>query len=186
MKYDKKKAIGHSFLAALETEFFGVFIFLFFIALTRPLGKFANVFLGLMGILTIMCIMADFGIKEGGKAIQKVKLHGEEPCRNYGFRLGAFAMIPSYVTLIVLLLAKAGIIGNFFPIYKLLNACFYPFVDLMARSVKAVDISFIVLAVCAVYPVLYMISAGIGFKIGYDQIDLKEKFMYKKDNKDDD
>lgn len=179
-KNTKAKTIGRVFLAVLKTEFFGFIELLFLIALTTPLGKGANVFMGIIGILTVFCLMTDFGMTEGNKAHKRVKLHGESISKNYGYVLGAISMIPSYVTLLILILSKTGVIGNFYPAYKMLNACFAPIFALISDSAKAADVSAIVFIVGAVCPLFYMLSTQIGYKIGFEQIDLKEKFMYKK------
>ena len=64
-KYNKQKAILTALLKWVETEFFGIFVFLFFIAVAKPFGALANIIFGLTGLLTVVCLMADFGLKQG-------------------------------------------------------------------------------------------------------------------------
>ena len=63
-KYNKQKAILTALLKWVETEFFGIFVFLFFIAVAKPFGALANIIFGLTGLLTVVCLMADFGLKQ--------------------------------------------------------------------------------------------------------------------------
>ena len=64
-KYNKQKAILTALLKWVETDFFGIFVFLFFIAVAKPFGSLANIIFGLTGLLTVVCLMADFGLKQG-------------------------------------------------------------------------------------------------------------------------
>lgn len=66
-KYNKQKAILTALLKWVETEFFGIFVFLFFIAVAKPFGALANIIFGLTGLLTVVCLMADFGLKQERK-----------------------------------------------------------------------------------------------------------------------
>lgn len=178
-KIDKKKYIGKTFLKVLETEFFGLFTFLFFWAFSVSLGKTANVIFGIIGILMLVCLMADFGLKVGEQCRNKVRLHGAEPCRNFGYTLGAVAMTPSYVLLGILMLSKSGLIGNFLPVYKILNACFFPLIDLTAHSAYVSEASPALYIMMLFAPLFYLVSTGISFKWGYDNVDIKTKIMYK-------
>lgn len=105
-KYNKQKAILTALLKWVETEFFGIFVFLFFIAVAKPFGALANIIFGLTGLLTVVCLMADFGLKQGEEARNKVTFHGEKDCPNYGFTLGLIASIPCYITMILLMISK--------------------------------------------------------------------------------
>lgn len=178
-KYNKQKAIFTALLKWVETEFFGLFVFLFFIAVANPFGAFANMIFGLTGLLTVVCLMADFGLKQGEEARNKVTFHGEKDCPNYGFTLGLFASIPCYITMIILMISKFSGSFNFMPAYKLLDACFYPFIDWAAHSADVKDMSPFVFIMTAIFPLLYPFSTWIGFKISYKQIDVKERLVYK-------
>lgn len=178
-KINKKKYIGMTYLRWLETEFFGLFTFLFFFAFVSKLGLAGNIVFGVIGILMLVCIMADFGLKAGEQCRNKVKYHGASPCRNFGYALGAVAMTPNYILLGVLMLSKGGLIGNFLPFYKLLNSCFFPVIDLVASTANVSEASPALFILMLVMPVFYLLSTGIAFKWGYDSVDIKTKLMYK-------
>ncbi len=163
----------------LLTEFMGIFVFLFFMALHVAMGKAANILFGVIGILTVFCMMADFGLKQGEKAQNRVVLHDSEPCRNFGAAIGAAAALPSYISLIILSLSRAGAIGNFLPAYKLINAYFFPLTDLVAHSADVMEMRPAGFVLLAVLPLCFVLSGWLSFRWGYDQVDLKSKLMYK-------
>ena len=178
-KYNKQKAILTALLKWVETEFFGIFVFLFFIAVAKPFGALANIIFGLTGLLTVVCLMADFGLKQGEEARNKVTFHGEKDCPNYGFTLGLIASIPCYITMILLMISKFSGSFNFMPAYQLLDACFYPLIDWAAHSADVKDMSPFVCSMTAIFPLRYPFHTWIGFKISNKQIDVKERVVYK-------
>lgn len=178
--YDKKKALLKSALKWVQTEFFGIFVFLFFVAVSKAFGAGANIMFGFTGLMTVVAIMNDFGLKEGKKAKEKAMLHGADVNRHFGLIMGLVAMIPGYVTMVLLIISKTTGSFNFMPAYKLLNAMFYPLIDWAAHSANAADMPYWVIALTAIFPILYPVSTWLGFKISFDQIDVKERIVYKK------
>ena len=178
-KYNKQKAILTALLKWVETEFFGIFVFLFFIAVAKPFGALANIIFGLTGLLTVVCLMADFGLKQGEEAIVRAIIFTVECDLISGFTLGLIASIPCYITMILLMISKISGSFNFMPAYKLLDACFYPLIDWAAHSADVKDMSPFVFIMTAIFPLLYPFATWIGFKISYKQIDVKERVVYK-------
>lgn len=177
--YDKKKAIIYTLLKSFQVEFFGFFVMIFFWAVAQFLGVFGNIMFGFTGLMCVVCIMADFAMKQGTLAKDKMKYHGDEVSQNFGLIIGAVSMAPSYVTMIFLVLSKYGVIGNFLPAYKVLNASYYPFIDLAAHSAFIDNMSPLVFIMTALFPLLYLISSWIGFRITFNQVDVKEQVVYK-------
>lgn len=178
-RINKRKLILKALLRVLEAEFFGLFVFLFFWATATAIGVAANIIFAVVGILMIVCVMADYGLKTGTMCRNKVNLHGAEPCRNFGYNMGLVAMCPNYILLGILMVSKSGAIGDFLPAYKLLNACFFPIIDLIAPSARISEASPLLFVIMAVVPVFYLLSLGMSFRWGYDSVDLKTKVMYK-------
>jgi hypothetical protein len=123
--------------------------------------------------------MADFGLKEGAVARERSRLHGDDVKCSFGLVLGAVAMIPSYITMVFLVLSKLGAVGNFVGGYKILNAYCFPILDLIAHSADINDMSPLVFIFTGLFPLLFMFSCYVGFRISYNQIDVKEKVVYK-------
>ena len=176
---DKKKYYLRTFLRWLEAEFFGLFAFLFYAAFSTALGIAGNIIFGIIGILMLVCVMADFGYKAGAECRNKVKLHGAPECRSFGNSLGLISMAPSYILLGVLMLSKSGLIMNFLPAYKLLNSCFYPIISIFTPTAKVADASPALYIMMLFLPLFYFASLSISYKWGYDSVDIKTKLMYR-------
>ena len=178
---DKKRLLIGAFVKGyLETELLGIFVFLFFWAVSKAFGLFGNILFGLVGIATVFTIVADYGLKQGDKAYHKVHLHGAEPCRNFGLKIGAVASIPCWISLLMLVLSKAGILFNFLPAFKIINAFYFPIIDIVAHTADVNEMNPACFALFAVLPLLFILSGWLSFRWGYDHVDLKSKLIYKK------
>ncbi|MGN1133384.1 MAG: hypothetical protein ACI4RN_02905, partial [Oscillospiraceae bacterium] len=82
----------------------------------------------------------------------------------------------------ILILSRLGVIGNFLPVYKIINAGFFPLIDVFAHAVSINDASIGLFIVMAIAPLLYMFSMGLAFVWGYNNVDLKTKLMYRDKN----
>lgn len=76
---NKKRLILFGFVKVLQCELFGLMVFIFFWAVSSAFGLLGNIIFGLVGIMTVICIMADYGLKQGEKARSKVNLRGQSP-----------------------------------------------------------------------------------------------------------
>lgn len=183
---NKKKLllVGGLVKGYLETELLGIFVFLFFWAVSKAFGLFGNLMFGFVGIATVFAINADFGLKQGDRAYKKVKLHGAEPCRNFGAAIGAAASLPCYISLVMLALSKAGVIFNFLPAFKIINAFFFPIIDIPAHTADINEMHPACFILFAILPLTFILTGWLSFRWGYDQVDLKSKVLYK-NNRDD-
>lgn len=179
MNYDKKKALLFGFLKGLQAEFFGIFVMLFFWAVAKAFGKAANVMFGFTGVMCVVCVMADYCLKQGNIAQNKVKLHGDKVSKNFGGKIGLAAMLPSLISLALLVLSKIGAIGNFLPAFKIINAPYFPLFDFVAHTADIKAMAYGAFIMAAFFPAIYWLSSFIAFRIGYSQVDVKEKVMYK-------
>ncbi len=178
-KLNKKKILLVSLLKWAECLLMGIFVFLFFIAVSTVMGTVANILFGAVGVIVVMCVMADYGLKQGDIAQQKVHLRGEKPCRNFGAVIGLVSALPCYLSTFFLALSKLGIIGNFLPAYKLINCYFFPLNALVAHDADINKMNPMAFILFLILPLVFILSAWISFKIGYDQTDLKKKIVYK-------
>ena len=183
-KINKKKLLLWGFIKFLECELMGTFVLLFYWAVSVSFGTFANILFGFVGITTVVCVMADYGLKQGDKARNKVTLHGAEPCRNFGLAIGVVAMLPLYIALFFLVLSRLGIIGNFLPAFKLINTFFFPIIDLAAHDPNIENMNPAAFILFAAEPLIFPITTWISFKWGYDQIDPADKIIYKSQKSD--
>ena len=179
MDYNKRTVTLFGLVKALQVEFFGFFVMLFFWAVAKAFGLFSNILFGIAGLSCVVCIMADYGLKQGEIARKKVKFRGEKMDHNYGAVIGLVAMIPTIITLVLLFLSKLGVIGNFLPAYKILNASYFPFFDLFAHTADINKMSWTAFIPAVVFPLLYVFPTWLCFRITFDSVDVKEKVMYK-------
>ena len=180
MKYDKKSARIYALLKGLQAEFFGIFVMLFFWAVAKAMGLFANLMFGFTGLMCVVCILADYGLKQGSSAASADKLHDDDVGSKFGWQLGLIAMMPFAVTAALLMISKLSGRFDFLAIYKLANACLFPLLDIFAHSPDIKDFRLGVFALIVPYLALFPISTYIGFKWGYNKVDLKDMIVYKK------
>lgn len=178
-KYDRKRAKVTALLKWLECEFFGMFVFLSLFALSALLGNVANFLFGTFGLICYICIMADFGVKEGSKAHIKNALRGDNVKRGYGFILGIIAALPAAASYLLLLLSYFGAIGSAVLPFKALNLGLWGYINLFAHDMDIANVSPVLLAVYPVTLLIYPVTTWITFKIGFDNEDLQTKIMYK-------
>ncbi|MBR1863402.1 MAG: hypothetical protein IJ806_04895 [Ruminococcus sp.] len=178
--FDRKKALLFAFLKGLQVEFFAFFIMIFFWAVSVAMKVLANLIFGFAGLMCVVCILLDYGLKQGETAGTKNKLHGDEINESFGILMGLAAMAPYALTAILLVLSRAGAIPDIMPAYKVLNAALYPVFDLFAHSAYVKDMHPAVFILVAGYLALFPISCAVGFRLGFNKIDLKDKVIYKK------
>ena len=180
MKYNKRSALIFALLKGLQAEFFGIFVMIFFWAVAKAMGMFANIMFGFTGLMCVVCILADHGLKQGSLAASADKLHGDSVGSNFGGLLGITAMLPFLLTAVILLISKLGGGFDFLAVYKISNACLYPLLDIFAHSADIKDLRLGVFMLIIPYLALFPISEFIGFRWGYNKVDLKDMIVYKK------
>lgn len=179
-RYDRGRALVTALLRWLECELFGLFIFLSLLAMRVMLGQTADIILGLLGLVTYVMVMADFGIKEGGKAHTKNIVRGDNVGRGFGLLLGLVSIVPPLLSLGLLGLSYSGAVGNILPVFKALNLGLWGIINLF---VPDMDITHVPAALFAVYPAIQLLLAGVAawtFGIGLSGDDLQTRIMYKK------
>lgn len=178
--YDRKKALLTALLKWLECEFFGLFIFLSLLGLSIMLKNMGNFLFGTLGVICYICVMADFGLKEGAKAHIKNTLRGDNVNRNFGLLIGAVAMLPALASYIIFLLSYFNILGSSVMPFKFLNLGLWGYINIFAPGADISNASSVLLWLYPITLLIYPITTHITFKIGYDNEDLQTKIMYKK------
>lgn len=176
---DKKKALLVSLAKWAECELFCIVTFIFYAVVSAAMGKAAHVLFGLVCMALVFCIMADYSLKQGYSANKGVSAGTLKECRSYGLAIGFAASLPTYICYVFLLLSANGVIGNFYPAFKLINSMFAPAVNVFAITADATKLSAAQLVGIGLLPLEFPIVSWIGFKLGYDDTDLVKKFVYK-------
>lgn len=98
-----------------------------------------------------------------------------------GLKIGAVAAVPNYLLLIFLVIAKLGAFPNFpMALYKFLNSSVYSFIEIiLGRAITVSELAVWRLALLFILPLLIPVIAGISYILGYKNISVGEKLIYK-------
>ncbi len=176
---DKKKVLLIALAKWAEAELFCIVTFIFYAAVLGVMGKAAHLLFAIICLLLTVCIIADFALKQGYSAVKGVNAGTLSPCRNFGAVMGLAAALPTYVCFVLLILSSNGVIGNFYPAFKLINSMLAPAVNVFASTAKAAELSAAQLVGIGVLPLVIPLVSWFAFRLGYDDTDLAKKFVYK-------
>lgn len=188
----KKKSALKVLLKVLTADFMCLVLLLFYMVFYRSLWLVNNIVFGVCELLVVLMILADYSLKQGNAMRYQVKFHGMEDCENFGFNIGLVSVIPSYISIVFLLLGKLKIMGNTISVYYLANTFFVPIFNMFSlnfkapdkaaqvSSVVAADISWLSIIVVLILPFAMILTCFYFFKMGYNNEDLKSLFVYKR------
>lgn len=169
-------------------------IVMFFPASYQKFGSLMCFVFGICSVGACVCIYGDFAWKLGGKMRLADERAGTTDNHNFGLYLGLVPTIINYIYVFILYLSKFGVIKyDFYPLYKTLTFYFMPWTYLFAPNTlqningvmtsvnaKAWEISALGMIIITLLPLIFLGSAYVAFKIGYNHIDVKEKILYGK------
>lgn len=168
-------------------------IVMFFPTCYNAFGNIMSVLFGICSLGATVCIYGDFCWKFGKRMHTRFDTHEDEKIKqHFGFKIGLIPTGINYIYVILLYLSKFGIIKyDFFPLYKTLTFYFMPWTYLVAPnefvasenisiSVAATDLSWGAMALFTLLPLVFLITCWGLYYIGYNNIDVKEKIVYKK------
>lgn len=120
--------------------------------------------------------------QRGTKDSNLVKFKHKNEDKLKGFKIGAVATVPNYLFLVFLVIAKLGVLPSFpVALYKCLNSSVYSFIQVITGSAVAVsDLTAWRLALLFILPLLIPAVSGISYILGYKNISVGEKLVYKK------
>ncbi len=188
----KRKSAAKVLLRVLTADFMCLVLLLFWMVFYRTHWIANNVVFGIANVLIVGMLLADYCMKEGGKIKNQVKFHGLDECENFGFNIGLVSVIPSYISIIFLILGKLGVLGNTVAVYYLTNTFFTPIFNLFSLSFNApdanatvasavaADIPWLSIIIVLILPFYMILVCYYFFKMGYNNEDLKSKFVYKR------
>lgn len=100
-----------------------------------------------------------------------------------GIKIGLIAIVPNFITWLLLVIAKLGVIGaGVMPIYRFANYQHFALISLIfGDSTTTVgDVSWVQIFLGLSVFVALPLIAQIGYTLGYKRISLKEKMIYQK------
>lgn len=176
---DKKKALLIALAKWAEAELFCIVTFIFYAVITPTLGKGGHILFAIICFMLVACLMADYALKLGYASTKGINAGTLDKCRNFGLLIGIAAALPTYICYALLVLSANGVIGNFYPAFKVINSMFAPAVNIFASTADAKELSAGQLTGIAAIPLYIPIVTWFAFRLGYDDTDLAQKFMYK-------
>ena len=151
------------------------------------------VLIGFCSVGATVCIYADSAIKLG-KKYRNIDERSKNNLanRNFGVNFGIVPTAISYLEVILVFLSKFSVVNyDFYPLYKTLNMYFLPWTYIFSPNsyvmegerllqipVPATELSAAALVFISVLPLIFIATTAIAYKIGYNNIDLKEKILY--------
>ena len=113
-----------------------------------------------------------------------VKFKHKKKDKLKGVKIGLIAVIPNYLFLIFLVIAKLGAFPSFpMALYKLLNSSVYSVIDVILGGAASVsELAAWRLALLFIPPLLIPVLSGISYILGFKNISIGEKLIYKKNS----
>lgn len=114
-----------------------------------------------------------------------IKYHGVTEDKNRAYKLAALVPIYSYVTYILLFLAKLGVFGNTqlgnyaFNYFVILNAKFVPWVNLFTEEIKMSNLTWGGMAGILLIILIEPLTIALTYKLTSAEVDVAQ-IMYKK------
>ncbi len=152
---------------------------------SNPTKTADTVFKAVAGVITII-ILLSFMYNEmwkfGDNERTNVKYRGHTEQKNKGFIIGLIATVPSFLLFAVFTVLKSSVTKSVsLKIYGFLNPYLHNFIQIITNgSLTFGDIKFWQILVILLLLSLVPVACGISYLLGYNEISIGEKFVYKK------
>lgn len=177
-KYNFKFALKIFAKNLVSKPFCFLLFFTFFMAVRGKIGSIITQVLDLV-ILTVIIFSTAFDF--GEKDRNRVLTGATEKDLSRGFKAGFMAAILDFLTVILLVLAKAEVLPRvYIAVYGILNAPFYPFIlTLMPQTLTGAEQSVFSVVACGLTVFVMPLIAGISYKLGYYDYSITDRILYR-------
>lgn len=177
-KYNFKFALKIFAKNLVSKLFCFLLFFTFFMAVRGKIGSIITQVLDLV-ILTVIIFSTAFDF--GEKDRNRVLTGAVEKDLSRGFKAGFMAAILDFLTVILLVLAKAEVLPRvYIAVYGILNAPFYPFIlTLMPQTLTGAEQSVFSVVACGLTVFVMPLIAGISYKLGYYDYSITDRILYR-------
>ena len=123
--------------------------------------------------------------EKGQRDLTQVKYRKGKEDKLCGLKIGLLAGIPAFAAYLLLIVAKlTGLMPWYLLAYRYINICFLPIINAVAgTAVASADISWLALLVFLLLQAYIPLVCHVAYTIGYKQIDVTGKLVYKKSSK---
>ncbi len=97
-----------------------------------------------------------------------------------GTKIGFLIAIPHFISAFLMILVKLNIFKWLSYPFAILNSYFYYIIDLMISKPDPVLTSWLSIVIFIIMPLFIPLVSSIGYLLGFKDISLKEKLLYKK------
>ncbi len=177
-KYNFKFALKIFAKNLVSKLFCFLLFFTFFMAVRGKIGSIITQVLDLV-ILTVIIFSTAFDF--GEKDRNRVLTGAAEKDLSRGLKAGFMAAILDFLTVILLVLAKAEVLPRvYIAVYGILNAPFYPFIlTLMPQTLTGAEQSVFSVVACGLTVFVMPLIAGISYKLGYYDYSITDRILYR-------
>lgn len=160
------------------TTFLGLILYFFMIPINTQLSWVAPI----MQVILILMFTTSMYIpfwEYGDKDANLVAFNRKEKDILSGAKIAILAITPSLIASIFLLLYKLGVQSWTLLVYRIVNVQFIYILDSLINIDNITNTSWVFVIVCMLLPLYTAIVAEIAYILGYKQISIKEKLIYK-------
>lgn len=177
-KYNFKFALK-LFAKNLVSKLFCFLLFFTFFMAVR--GKAGSIITQVLDLVILTAIIFSTAFDFGEKDRNRVLTGAAEKDLFRGFKAGFLAAAIDFLTVILLVLAKAEVLPRvYIAVYGILNAPFYPFVlTLMPQTLTGAEQSVLSTAACGLTVFIMPLIAGFGYRLGYYDYSITDKILYR-------
>ena len=177
-KNSYKYRVLNSLKHLVITTFLGLILYFFMIPINTQLSWVAPI----MQIILILMFTTSMYIpfwEYGDKDANLVAFNRKEKDILSGAKIAIPAIAPALIASIFLLLYKLGVQSWALLVYRIVNVQFIYILDSLVSIDNIAETPWISVIVCMLLPLYTIIVAEIAYVLGYKQISIKEKLVYK-------
>lgn len=144
-----------------------------------------KVIAGIVCLLAYWGVMMSSGWDLGNSDLNRVKYKHRQKDLLRGFKLGLLVFIPMFVADVLIILARAECFPDFYLFFKFFNNHFTQLFSLLDGTYRTgvlpgvMDVSWLALIVMCLCTLVTPIFLGVGYLLGYKNIALLNKILYK-------
>ena len=144
-------------------------------------GKIGSIITQVLDLVILTVIIFSTAFDFGEKDRNRVLTGAVEKDLSRGFKAGFMAAILDFLTVILLVLAKAEVLPRvYIAVYGILNAPFYPFIlTLMPQTLTGAEQSVFSVVACGLTVFVMPLIAGISYKLGYYDYSITDRILYR-------
>ena len=177
-----KNSTSYRFLNALKQLLIATLLGLILYFFMIPIGTQLSWVTPVMQLLLISMFTCSVYIpfwEYGDRDNNLVLFNKRDKDMLFGLKLSSLVIIPYFVSSVLLLLYRLGVPSWTLLIYRIVNVQFIYIIDYLINIETASATPWLSIVVCMLLPLYTVLVASVAYILGYKQISIKEKLIYK-------